>query len=68
VLKSFATAQMTSSVLWTTTMQGLYEAGARRFVEVGPKGVLTKLVAQNLEGKDDVIAQGAGSLDAVMSL
>lgn len=68
VLKSFATAQMTSSVLWTTTMQSLYEAGARRFVEIGPKGVLAKLVGQNLEGKDDVIAQGAGSLEAVQAL
>ena len=68
VLKAMLTAQMTSSVLWTTTMQSLYAAGARRFVELGPKGVLTKLVGQNLEGKDDAIAQSAGSLDAVLAL
>lgn len=68
VLKAMLTAQMTSSVLWTATMQNLYAAGARRFVELGPKGVLSKLVGQNLEGKDDVIAQGVGSLDAVMQL
>ena len=68
ILQALLTAQMTSSVLWTTTMQNLYAAGARRFVELGPKGVLTKLVAQNLEGKDDAIAQGAGSLEAVEEL
>ena len=68
ILKTLATAQMTSSVMWTTTMQSLYAAGARRFAEIGPKGVLAKLVGQNLEGKDDVIAQGAGSLEAVQAL
>jgi [acyl-carrier-protein] S-malonyltransferase len=68
MLQTLLKAQMTSSVLWTTTMQNLYAAGARRFAEIGPKGVLAKLVGQNLEGKDDVIAQGAGSLDAVLAL
>ncbi len=68
ILKTLATAQMTSSVMWTTTMQSLYAAGARRFAEIGPKGVLAKLVGQNLEGKDDAIAQGAGSLEAVLAL
>jgi len=68
VLKAMLTAQMTSSVLWTTTMQSLYAAGARRFIELGPKNVLSKLVSPNLEGKDDIIAQSAGSLDAVLAL
>jgi len=68
VLRAMLTAQMTSSVLWTTTMQSLYAAGARRFVELGPKNVLSKLAAPNLEGKDDIIAQSAGSLDAVLAL
>ncbi len=68
ILKAMLTAQMTSSVLWTTTMQSLYAAGARRFVELGPKGVLTKLVGQNLENTTDAIAQSAGSLDAVEAL
>jgi [acyl-carrier-protein] S-malonyltransferase len=68
ILKALLTAQMTSSVLWTSTMQSLYAAGARRFVELGPKGVLTKLVGQNLEGVDDAIAQSAGTMDAVMEL
>ena len=68
MLKTLLAAQMTSSVLWTATMQSLYAMGARRFVEIGPKGVLAKLVGQNLEGKDDVIAQGAGGMDALMAL
>jgi [acyl-carrier-protein] S-malonyltransferase len=68
ILKTLLTAQMTSSVLWTTTMQNLYAAGARRFVEIGPKAVLTKLVGQNLEGIDDALAQSAGNMDAVMEL
>jgi len=72
ILKTLLTAQMTSSVLWTTTMQSLYAAGARRFIELGPKSVLTKLVGQNLEGPPngigDAIAQSAGNMDAVMEL
>ena len=72
ILKTLLTAQMTSSVLWTTTMQNLYAAGARRFVEIGPKAVLTKLVGQNLEGPNgdvsDALAQSAGNMDAVMEL
>lgn len=68
VLKALLTAQMTSSVLWTVTMRGLYAAGARRFVELGPKSVLAKLALQNLEGKDDIIAQAAGTMDAVADI
>ncbi len=72
ILQALLTAQMTSSVFWTTTMQSLYAAGARRFIELGPKSVLTKLVGQNLEGANgdvnDAIAQSAGSLDAVLDL
>ena len=68
VIKAMLTAQMTSSVLWTVTMQSLYAAGARRFVEVGPKNVLAKLVSQNLEGKDDAIAVCAGSMDALWAM
>jgi len=68
ILKTLLCAQMTSSVLWTFTMQSLYAAGARRFIELGPKAVLTKLVGQNLEGINDAIAQSAGNMDAVMEL
>jgi [acyl-carrier-protein] S-malonyltransferase len=68
VLKALLSAQMTSSVLWTDTVRNLYGLGARRFAEIGPKNVLAKLAPQNLEGRDDVIAQSAGTLEAVLAL
>ncbi|EGB15117.1 Acyl transferase [Pseudodesulfovibrio mercurii] len=40
--------QMTSSVLWTQTMRAMWALGVRRFIEVGPKGVLFKMLKANL--------------------
>jgi len=63
-LKKLLAKQMTSSVRWIDTMGALYEAGARTFVEIGPKGVLTKMVKPNLDGKDDVTALSVASMEA----
>lgn len=46
-------SQMTSSVLWIQTVQAMYATGVRQFIEVGPKGVLCKMLKPNLTGMDD---------------
>ncbi len=38
-------AQMTASVLWIDTIRNQYQNGARRWLELGPKAVLSKMVA-----------------------
>ena len=38
-------AQMTSSVQWIDTMRNQYDAGARRWLELGPKALLGKMVS-----------------------
>ena len=64
-LQDLLARQMTSSVRWIDTMSSLYEAGARTFVEIGPKGVLTRMVKPNLEGKDDVNAVNVATKEAL---
>ncbi|BCS88680.1 ACP S-malonyltransferase [Pseudodesulfovibrio sediminis] len=46
-------SQMTSSVLWIQTMQAMFATGIRNFVEVGPKGVLFKMLKANLGSMDE---------------
>ena len=41
--------QMASSVEWTSQIQNMYDAGARVFIEVGPKRALSMFAAQILE-------------------
>ena len=61
--------QMTSSVLWIQTLQALYGAGVRRFVEVGPKGVLFKMLKPNLKDTgDDWTGETVGSLEQAEGL
>ncbi|MBF0481394.1 MAG: ACP S-malonyltransferase [Desulfovibrionaceae bacterium] len=57
--------QMISPVQWIKTMQGMFAAGARDFVELGPKGVLAKLAKANLE---DVQTGQISTLEAVEAL
>jgi len=56
--------QMTSSVLWIQTLQAMYGTGVREFIEVGPKGVLSKMLKPNLkEMGDDWTGVAVGSLE-----
>ncbi|MDL2209399.1 ACP S-malonyltransferase [Desulfovibrio sp. OttesenSCG-928-O18] len=48
-LKSLLLDQMTSSVRWIDTVASQYADGVRRFVECGPKGVLSKMVKPVLD-------------------
>jgi len=43
--------QMASAVEWTTQIETMYAAGARAFIEVGPKRALTMFAVQILEGQ-----------------
>ena len=43
--------QMASAVEWTTQIENMYAAGARVFIEVGPKRALTMFAVQILEGQ-----------------
>ncbi|MFW5837662.1 MAG: ACP S-malonyltransferase, partial [Desulfovibrionaceae bacterium] len=60
--------QMTSSVLWVQTMAAMWEDGVRRYVEVGPKGVLAKLAQQNLKSFGQPEVEAAGDLKSAEAL
>jgi len=60
-------SQMTSSVRWIEIIANQYDAGARTFLELGPKGVLTKLLVANLKGKD-YEGKGIGNLEQADTL
>lgn len=44
--------QMTSSVLWIQTIDNQWQGGVRSWLEIGPKGVLNKLLKANLKGRE----------------
>ncbi len=51
-IQTLVAEQMTSSVLWTQSVQAQWADGARTWVELGPKGVLSRLVGAILAKKD----------------
>jgi polyketide-type polyunsaturated fatty acid synthase PfaA len=51
-LKSILKNQILNPVLFKNQIENIYKAGGRVFVEFGPKGILTNLVSNILEGKE----------------
>jgi len=68
-LRAAVERQMTSSVLWTQGVTAMWELGARRFVECGPKGVLTRMLGAILDGKEFSAASCAdpASIEAALA-
>lgn len=58
------TVQLTRSVRWTESVQAMLAAGARTFVEVGSKDVLTNLLKRIDSTANGVSVNGAGPLAA----
>lgn len=51
-IRSLAAKQWSSPVRFQETVEGLYKAGVRTFIEVGPKGNLTAFVQDILKGRE----------------
>lgn len=73
VLKDLLKRQMTSSVFWIDTIMNQWNDGAKKFVECGPKSVLTKMVAPILKANQSDIDENSyeslsvGSLESALT-
>ncbi len=67
-LKTLLLRQMTSSVRWIDTISSQYADGVRRFVECGPKGVLSKMVKPILDARPDAPSPDSYAVTAVGNL
>lgn len=50
-IRELLASQLISPVRFSTMIEKIYQAGGRRFIEIGPKGVLGKLVSEILADK-----------------
>ncbi|MHA1198773.1 MAG: beta-ketoacyl synthase N-terminal-like domain-containing protein [Candidatus Heimdallarchaeaceae archaeon] len=55
-MRNLLVQQICSSVLWVNEIQNIYNAGARFFVEIGPKKALFSFVKDILQDKPDISA------------
>ena len=61
-IKNLFQNHMLESVWFKHSIENIYQAGGRVFVEFGPRGVLTNLVAETLKGKEFIaVALNANS-------
>jgi len=60
--------QMTSSVQWLQTIENQYADGMRSFVELGPKGALSRMIAQILKDRDGVETLSVSTLEQTATL
>ena len=69
-LRELASRQMISSVLWIDTVANQYRDGVRHWIELGPKGVLSRMVKPIVDeaGTDEIRVDSLGSLEAVQAL
>ncbi len=57
VIKDNLKKQLTSSVLWTKSLQTMSKAGVDKFYEVGPKNVLKGLIGRTLKGTEVILTE-----------
>lgn len=67
-IKQIMQQQMTSSVLWTQSIEHQYADGVRMFIELGPKGALSRMITQILSGREGVRSIAISSLDQMGQL
>lgn len=60
--------QMVSPVRWMDVLDAMWADGRRRFLELGPKTVLAKLVQACLDGREGLEARSIGSREAALAL
>jgi len=69
-LRELVGRQMVSPVLWIDVIAGQYRAGVRHWLEVGPKGALSRMVKPIVDevGADEIRVESVGGLEAVQKL
>jgi [acyl-carrier-protein] S-malonyltransferase len=67
-LKELVKQQMTSSVYWTQTIENQYADGMRSFLELGPKGALSRMIGQILKDRDGAQTLSVSTLEHAASL
>lgn len=68
VLKETVKRQMTSSVYWTQIIENQYADGMRSFIELGPKGALSRMISQILKDRDGAQTLSVSTLEHAVSL